>query len=358
MTDAMDHREAARPALTRRLLGIILIAVVALIVVGMTGWGALFLYCLGLPGPLRLTLAAAFVLGVIASFVLLRNRRHALLIFAVACAALLTWYFSRRPSNDRNWAPSVAVLPTATVNGDLIEIKNIRNFDYRTAAEFTPRYYDKTFDLTKLESADLICVYWGMPAIAHVMASFGFGGDDFVAFSIEMRNEEGEANSMLRSFFRNYELICIAADERDVIRVRTNYRSPHEQAYLFRTRLPIEDQRKVFLNYVQTIDELSRTPQWYNTIDDNCTTGVLKQTRGYKRRARYNWKILLSGYADEDAYELGMLDTSIPLAELRARGLVNKRAQAANQSADFSLRIREGVPLPPPMTMEEYLAGE
>jgi hypothetical protein len=288
---------------------------------------------------------------------LFTNRLHALLVFAVACAVLLTWFFSRRPTNDRRWAPEVAVLATATVNGDLVEIRNIRNFDYQSETEFTPRYYDRTFDLGKLESTDLICVYWGVPAIAHVMTSFGFGGGDFVVFSIEMRKQEGEANSMLRSFFRNYELVYIVADERDAIRLRTNYRKPPERAYLYRTRLPLEDQRKVLLNYVQDLNELARRPQWYNAIDDNCTTGVLRQVRTFRHRARYNWKILLSGYAAEDVYELGMLDTTMPFAELRDLGLVNARAQAADQSADFSLRIREGVPLPPPMTMQEYLAG-
>jgi hypothetical protein len=201
------------------------VILVAALVAAMTAWGACFLWLSNAPGaPLRAAMAVVFVIGTLASFVLLKRRWRTVAGFLIAFAVLLAWYFSIRPSNDRQWAPEVAVLPTATVNGNLVEIRNIRNFDYRTGTDFTPRYYDKTFDLDKLQSADFISVHWGSPAIAHVMASFGFGGDDFVAFSIEMRKEKGEAGSMLRSCFRKYELIYVVADERDVIRVRTNYR--------------------------------------------------------------------------------------------------------------------------------------
>lgn len=350
---------AGRPGAARRIVRVLLVAALALVVACLTGWGSLFLYCSNLPGAaLRTALAAAFALGTLGLFVFMKRRRVALLVFAVAWAALVAWCFALRPSNDRRWAAPVAVLATATVNGDLVEIKNIRNFDYRSETDFTPRYYDKTFDLRTLESLDVVCVYWGSQAIAHVMVSFGFGGGDFVAFSIEMRNEEGEANSMLRSFFRNYELVYVVADERDVIRVRTNYRDPREQVFVHRTRLPVEDQRKGFLDYIETLNRLAQAPEWYNTIEDNCTTGVLGHASAYRHRARYNWKILLSGYAAEYAYGLGMLDTSLPFAELRDRALVNPRAQAAGQAADFSRRIREGIPLPAPMTMQEFLARD
>ncbi len=350
----MDHS-----GLLKHLSMALLVVLLSIVVAGMTGWGALFLWLSPMPlAPLRAVMAGAFAIGTLAAFVLLKRRWRTLLVFLAVFAVLVGWYFSIRPSNDREWATEVAVLPTATVNGNLVEIRNIRNFDYRTETEFTPRYYDKTFDLDKLQAADLSCVYWGSPAIAHVIGSFWFGGDDFVAFSIEMRNEKGEANSMVKSFFRKYELIYIAADERDVIRVRTNYRQPHEQVYIYRTRLPVEDQRKLFLSYVAKIDELSRTPEWYNTLEDNCTTGVLQRTRAYKARGRYNWKVLLSGYAAEYGYDLGMLDTSIAFTELRERSLVNARAEAAGTAADFSVRIREGIPMPEPYTMQEFLSGQ
>lgn len=350
--------ESAAPRARHRVRRAVLLGPLALVIAGMAAWCSLFISVSPLPGaPLRMAMAIAFPLATLALFVLSRRRARSLLIFLAMFAAVATWYFAMRPSHDRDWVPDVARLPSATVNGNLVTIRDIRNFDYRSEADFTPAYYDKTFDLDRLQSLDLLCVYWGSPSIAHVIASFGFDGGDFVAFSIELRPRKGQIRSTLRSLFRNYELIYVVADERDVIRVRTNYRVPEEQVYLYRVRLPIENQRKLFLSYAAAVDSLSRTPQWYNLITDNCTTGVLERTKDYERRGRYNWKVLLSGYAGEYAYECGMLDTSMPFAELRERSLVNAKAKAADQAADFSLRIREGLPMPKPYTMEEFLAG-
>jgi len=346
-----------RQGCCRRLLRVLSLVLLVLVISGMTGWGALFLYFSPLSRePLRIGMAGAFALGTLVAFAFFRRRWRTLLIFLVALAALVTWFRAIPPSNDRQWAPEVAVLGSATVDGSLVTLKSIRNFDYRTEADFTPRYYDKTFDLDKLQSVDLICVYWGSSAIAHLMVSFGFGGSDFVAFSIEMRPEKGEARSMVRSFFRNYELIYIVADERDVIRLRTQFRNPREQVYIYRTRLPVENQRKLFLSYVAKINELSRTPEWYNALKDNCTTGALERAGAYEGRGRYNWKVLLSGYAAEYAYECGMLEGSMAFPELTQRCLINARAEAAAEAEDFSARIREGLPTPRPYTLQEFLS--
>lgn len=358
MSASPEIDDSARPNRLRRAGMFVLAVALGSVVVAFTAWGALFLWYSPLPfAPLRLGLAIAFVLGTVASISLMRNRWRTLAVFLAVVAGLITWFLLIPPSLDRDWAREVAVLPTATIDGDLVTIRNIRNFDYRTDTDFTPRYYDKTFDLRKLESTDIIAVYWGSPAIAHLMVSFGFGGNDFIAFSIEMRPEHGEQTSMIESFFRKYELICIAADERDVIRVRTNFRTPREDVHVYRTRMPLEIQRDFFMSYVNDIDAMSREAQWYNTLDDNCTTGVLARTRSYHGVARYNWRLLLSGYAPEYLYALAGIDTSMPFEQLRQRCLVNSRAESSGDAADFSVRIREGQPKPKPYTMTEYDAA-
>jgi len=198
-----------------RFLGI---ACLGLAVAGATLWGALAIYYSGLPNePLRLGLAMAFALGTLAAFLFLRNRRRALGGFALAFAALLIWWLSIEPSNQRDWQTEVAVLPYATRDGDRVTLHNVRNFDYRTEQDFVPRYDDRTFDLRELDAVDLIAVYWAGDAIAHIMISFGFAGDH-VAFSIETRKEKGEAYSSLAGFFKQYELIYVVGDERDLIR--------------------------------------------------------------------------------------------------------------------------------------------
>ena len=205
-------------------------------------------------------------------------------------------------------------------------------------------YYDRTFDLRALDSVDLLAVYWIGPAIAHMFVSFGFG-DDHLAVSIEARKVRGEGYSSLKGFFRQYELVYVVADERDVIRVRTNYRKdPPEDVYLYRAQIPRDNIRRVFLDYVREINALHERAQFYNTLTTNCTTSILFHTRVNPESLPLSWKVLLSGYAPEFVYDYGRLDRSLPFSELRQRSRINLRAQAADRAADFSRRIREDLP--------------
>jgi Domain of unknown function (DUF4105) len=327
-----------------RALGI---AGLGLAVAGATVWGALAIYYSDLPGePLRIGLAAAFALGTLGAFLFLPDRRRTLLGFCGAFAILLAWWTSIAPSNDRDWQTDVAVLPYATRNGDLVTLHNVRNFDYRTEQDFVPRYDERTFDLRQLDAVDLIAVYWAGDAIAHIMVSFGFAGDH-VAFSIETRKEKGEAYSSLTGFFKRYELIYVVADERDLIRVRTNYRRPQELAYLYRTRATPANARGLFLEYVEKINQLKERPEFYNTLITNCTTDVWFLVRALVGQVPLDWRVLLSGYFPEYPYDLGSLDRSVPFAQLKARSLINAKAHAADQDPDFSERIRDGLPRPP-----------
>jgi hypothetical protein len=210
-----------------------------------------------------------------------------------------------------------------------------------------PRYDDRTFDLRQLDAVDLIAVYWAGEAIAHIMVSFGFAGEH-VAISIETRKEKGEAYSSLAGFFRRYELIYVVGDERDLIRVRTDYRQPQEQVYLYRTRASPATARRLFLEYVAKINRLKETPEFYNTLTTNCTTDVWMLVRALAGRLPLDWRILLSGYFPEYVYDLGSLDTRVPFAELKAASLINERAHGADHDPAFSARIREGLPRPPP----------
>jgi hypothetical protein len=244
---------------TRRILAILGLAVAGLAIAVATGWGALALYYLA-PGAetVRTVLAWLFVaLGLVAvsALAVRRVRRPAVLGFVMVFALVLVVWSSARPSNDRDWQPEVAVLPFATIDGDLVTVHNIRNFDYRTETDFTPAYYDRNFDLRRLDRIGLVASYWMGPAIAHIFLSFGFG-DEHLPISIEVRKRRSQPYSTLAGFFRQYELVYVAADERDVIRVRTNYRkSPPEQVYLFRAVGSVEIGRRIFLDYIHARHE-------------------------------------------------------------------------------------------------------
>ena len=333
----MDHATAWLSALG--------IAGLGLAVAGATVWGALALYYSDLPGePVRIAFATAFALGTLLAFVLLRRRT--LIGFGVAFGGVLLWWTSIEPSNERDWQTDVAALPYATQDGDLVTLHNIRNFDYRTEQDFLPRYDERTFDLRQLDAVDLIAVYWMGDAIAHIMVSFGFAGDH-VAISIETRKEKGEPYSSIAGFFKQYELIYVVGDERDLIRVRTNYRRPEELAYVYRTRATPANARGLFLEYVEKINQLRERPEFYNTLTTNCTTDVWWLVRTLSGQVPLDWRVLLSGYFPEYAYDLGNLDTGLPFPELKARSLINDKAHAADQDPKFSERVREGLPRPP-----------
>ena len=320
----------------------------ALLVAAIGVWGALLLEYAGPRSDLlRTSLAVGFAVAAVATLVALFVRRWrwpAVGAYAVLCAGLAVLWSSLEPTNDRDWQRDLAVLAHATIDGDKVTIHNIRNFDYRSETDYTPAYYDKTFDLRVLQSLDIVTSYWTGPAIAHVFVSFGFTGDDYLAISIEVRKPKGEGYSTLKGFFRQYELIYVVADERDLIRLRTNYRrDPPEDVYIYRVRTRLGAERRLFLEYMRRINALQTQPGFYNTLTTNCTTGIWTNSHVNPGSVPLSWKIVVSGYVPEYLYEQGRLDAvGLSFPELRERAHVNARAQAADKAADFSRRIRAG----------------
>jgi hypothetical protein len=347
VTEASSTRPAS--AMLRRIAEAAGLVLLGLLMLAVSGWGALALRYWDHANPtLRNVLIAAWIptcVALIVGFLLRRWRWRSFAVFVGLFAALLAAWSAIEPSNDRIWEPENAVLAYATIDGDRIMLHNIRNFDYRTDTDFTPAYYDRTFDLRQLDAVDAFAVYWMGPAIAHVFLSFGFADGAHVAFSIETRREKGQSYSSVAGFFRQFTLYYAVGDERDIVRVRTNYRTdPPERVYLYRVRGSSDAARRLFLEYLEQINSLKQHAEWYNTITSNCTSSIWFMTRINPGHVPYSWKILLSGYLPEYLYEQGKLDTSVPFAELQRRAFINPLARAADQAADFSQRIRAGEP--------------
>jgi len=290
---------------------------------------------------LRLPLAVIYGLGMLGVWIWVRRPWKAV-ITAAGFLLVLGWWLSLKPSNDRDWQPDVAVLPYADISGNQVTIHNIRNCAYLTETNYDVQHYDRTFNLDALRTLDLYLVTWGSPHIAHTMVSFGFTNGDYVCFSIETRKEQGETYSAVKGLFRQFELTYIIADERDLVRLRTNYRSG-EEACLYRLRAAPEQGRKLFLDYLHRANDLRTRPEWYNAITDNCTTAIRTQ-RAAADRAPWNWRMLVNGHLDELLYERGLIDTNLPFAELKKLSNINSRARAANNAVDFSQQIRKGLP--------------
>ena len=308
-------------------------------------WAAVAIYYSDLPLALRPWLAGFFALGSLVALVGKYSSRRTRLGFLAAFILVLIYWSFMPPSNNRNWQTDLAILPWAEISGDTVTVHNIRNNDYRTETDFTVRHYDKTFDLKKLKSVDLFLVYWGSPKIAHTMMSFNFEDQGTICFSIETRKEKGEDYSTIKGFFRQYEVTYVVADERDLVRLRTNYREQGkgEDVYLYHLIANPEVQRKVFLSYLNEVNRLKEQPDWYNALTGNCTTSIRQHTMVYNPKAKLDWRMIVNGYLDEMIYERGVIDRTLPFAELKKRSYINPKAQAADQDPNFSQRIRQGI---------------
>jgi hypothetical protein len=345
MNDQPSQTNAAsapREPLPRRLVRWLLTAVLWFVLASLTAWAVAALYFDVRVVSLRAPLAGLYAFGALAVWILVKRPWLRRGLTAGGFALVLVWWFSLQPSNERDWQPDLAVLPFADISGSQVALHNIRNCDYRTETDFDVRHYDKTFNLDKLQSADLYMVYWGSPSMAHTMVSFGFEGGDYVCFSIETRKEKGEGYSAVKGLFRQFELIYVVADERDLVRLRTNYRKG-EDAYLYRLHVPPELVRTFFLAYLSRVNELHQQPEWYSALTQNCTTSIRTQ-RAASDRPPWDWRMLVNGYGDEMLYERAAIATNLPFAEMKPRCLVNERARAAGKADDFSQRIRQGVP--------------
>ncbi|MEA3107278.1 MAG: hypothetical protein QOI88_1883 [Gammaproteobacteria bacterium] len=261
--------------------------------------------------------------------------------FAVALAGLLLWWTRLQPTNDHEWADDVARITTGTRDGNRVTLQNVRNFDWRTETDYTQRWETRSYDLNHLRTVDMIMSYWGGPAIAHMLISFGFDDGAQVVFSVEVRRQKTQAFSEIGGFFNDFELSIIAADERDVVRLRTNVRG--EDVYLYRLQLPQRAMRLLFLGYVGEANRLVDSPRFYNTITVNCTTLVYQMMNRIVGRLPLDYRLLFSGYLPGYVYRVGGLNRRCSLEELRERGRIVERAKESDRSESFSADIRRGI---------------
>ena len=307
-------------------------------------WTTLAIRFSNLPWPaVRLGLAAAFAAFAIWAFWLSRQRR----LPAVAIALVLgvvAWHLTIAPSHDRNWRPEVAVMPRAFIEGDHVGITGIRNFDYRSRDDFTVRHEEREFDLSHLTGLDFFVSYWSKGPVAHTFVSFIFDNAAPLSISIETRPEVGRGFEPIASMFRQFELIYVVGEERDLVGVRAIHRG--EAVYLYQLNTSPDDARRLLLVYLARINELADRPEFYNLLTNNCTINIIRYANAAGRKGRFDIRHLFNGLIDSYLYHSGRVDTTLPFDELRRRSLINQDAQAAGGAPEpeFSQRIRASLP--------------
>ncbi len=261
-------------------------------------------------------------------------------LIALGVVAYVALIIVVRPSNGRDWALDQAVLPYAEINGNKVAVHNIRNFSYTSTHDYTPNYYDKTFDLDKIKNVYFVVEpFSGYVGAAHTFLSFEFEGDQFVSISVEIRKEKGESFSAVKGVLRQYELTYVIADERDVVKLRSNYR--HDKVFVYPIKTTPEKMRAVFLSMIERANKLKAEPEFYNTLFSNCTTNIAKHVNQISpKRVPWNITFLLPADADKYVYDLGLIDNTLPFEETRTAHFINDIALKYADSPDFSLKIR------------------
>lgn len=246
-----------------------------------------------------------------------------------------------QPSNDRNWNTDQAVLPSVEFYGDVVSIRNIRNFSYASTTSYTPQYYNATYDISKLKNVWFVVEpFSGYVGAAHTFLSFEFEGDRFVSISVEIRKEKEESFSAVKGLFRQYELMYVIADERDVVKLRSNYRK--DQVYVYPIKADDDKKRALFIDMLERANELSQNPEFYNTLTNTCTTNIVSHVNKItSKRVPFDLDILFPANSDRFAYDIGLIDTDLSFEEAREKYLINSRAEKYADAPDFSVKIRE-----------------
>ncbi|MFG1393017.1 Lnb N-terminal periplasmic domain-containing protein [Xanthobacter agilis] len=314
-----DHRSAAPPR--RRSAGTVAAGIaIAITALSLGAWTAAALwYQAGASWRLPL-MGASGIMALALAVAAIRHPVRGLAGLAVALAAVGLWWSAIAPSNDRSWAPDVSRGVTAEIRGSDVTLRDVRDFQWRTPDDFTPRWRTLSLNLDQLDRVDLYSSVWASPAIAHTLVGFGFSDGQYVVFSAEIRRELGEQFSEIGGFFKEFELVLIAATPDDIIHLRTDARGEHVTRYPL--KLSPEQMRAAFLIFANKGNALAQRPEFYQTITTNCTTVVFRLARIVEPNIPFDWRILASGYLPGYLYDHRLIDTTAPLAAIERAAVV------------------------------------
>jgi Domain of unknown function (DUF4105) len=310
--------------------------------VALIAWATLAIYYSNLPwAGLRLALAIAFTAFAVWAVWVSPQRRMSMALI-VLYLGVIAWWISISPSHDRQWRPEVAVMPRGFIDGDRVRLTGVRNFEYRTRNDFTVHYEEREVSLSHLTALDFYVSYWSEGLVGHTFLSFIFDNSPPLSISIETRPEVGEGFAPIASLFKQFELIYVVGDERDLVSVRANHRN--ETVYLYRLNASADDARRLLLVYLARINELADRPEFYHLVSNSCTINIVRYANAAGRSGKFDVRHLLNGLMDSYLYHSGRVDTSLPFDELRRRSLINEAAREADGAPDFSQRIRASLP--------------
>jgi hypothetical protein len=334
----------SKDVLLRAVERLSLFIIFSLLVPFLILWGTIAITFSNLPGDLlRQSLALLFGLASLLMFLFIKDLKKALKVLCAASTVLLVHYMFIAPSNDRNWLADVAIMPEIDFEGDIAKVNNIRFFKYRSNTDYDIEYDNEKFDLRMITGTDLFISYWdGLQGIAHTFVSFRFADGKTLCVSVEVRREKEESYSTAKGFFKQFELIYVIGNERDIVKVRTNFRS--EETFMYPMTLTREQSQAFCRSLLKGANDLNTNPKFYNTFGQNCTTTLIDHMNDIDGiNIGFNQKLLLNGVSDHFAYEMGGINNDIPFALLKSSCYISDIAKKLGNDINFSKKIRTHV---------------
>ena len=336
-------------------IGLMFKGVILLLLMMAWAWGCLALFFSGPdlsllvsgidPEWLKLMLVCLFAFSLPVILIMSRSFTGGVFLSLCIFGALLFWWQSLEPTNNKDWAADVARISHGEIQGNTLTMHNVRNFRYSDEKISDERWETRTYDLTNLQGLDLFLSYWDSDHIAHTILSWNFGTDQHLAISIETRKDKTQEYSAIKGFFKQFGLSYVAADEKDIIMLRTNYRK--EKVYIYPLNVSKEKARALLEDYLAEMNLLVNKPQFYNALTRNCTTTIHLHTNAIAPPdappVPSDWRLIASGHLDELLYEKGIVAQHLPFTELRKKSRVDQRMR--NYDKDhFSRILRFNIP--------------
>ncbi len=302
-------------------------------------WGSLSIAYAGPDSSvIRISILVLFIIAAPIAFYFTHTLWLAMIPLAILFFVLLVWWGTLSPSNDKDWAVEVANIPYGLIKDNHLTLHNVRNFDYQTKTDFTEKWETRQYDLAQITSLDLFLSYWGSPHMAHTILSWGFSNGDYLAVSIETRKDKTQQYSALKGFFKQYTLAYVAADERDLIHLRTNIRK--EEVYVYRLQgLDKERMQALLGSYVAHMNRLVKKPEFYHALSMNCTSTIQLHNEANPDRLPFDWRLVVNGHIDEMLYDYAAIRADIPFAQLRKQSRIDLEMQKTDKT-DYSAKIR------------------
>lgn len=237
------------------------------------------LWSLGLWYHQPISLVPAVFLLIVIYIWKIKGRRVSIhpVLWGLILINVITYQFIPGPTPEK-WQKPWAIAPEFEQIGDFVTIRNIRDFRYRTETDSDANYRTETYDLNHLCGVDFAECHWdGMETICHTMLSFQFTDGRRIAVSAETRLPEDVEQGAIPGLYKKYGILYLFGTEEDIFGLRTNIR--HEDLSIYPLNITQAGARKLFMHYVNLARKAQADHQAYNTISDNCSTGLVEGFR-------------------------------------------------------------------------------